>query len=62
MIKPITVTVELDTGAPERKRVTEFKVKTKDFEFVAESVPFSISDASRMFELALAVVNHDEKE
>lgn len=62
MIKPITVTVQLDTAAPERKRVTEFKVTTSDFEFIAESVPFSVSDASRMFELALAVLNHDEKE
>ena len=61
MIKPITVTVELDTGAPELMCVTEFKGKTEDYEFVADNVPFSIYDAARIFELALLVETHEKE-
>ena len=59
MKKTVTVTVELDTGVPGRDKVTGFKFNTDDYEFVAESVPFSIIDAMKSFYFALTI---NEKE
>lgn len=55
MKKTVTVTIELDTSVPGRDKVTGFKVNTDDYEFVAESVPFSIIDAMNMLNIALSI-------
>ena len=51
----VTVTIQLDTGVPGRDKVTGFKVNTDEYEFVAESVPFSIIDAMNMLNIALSI-------
>ena len=56
MKKTVTVTIELDTGVPGRDNVTGLKVNTGDYEFNAESVPFSIIDAMNMIYLALPLI------
>lgn len=58
MKKTITVTVELDTSAPDFARVTGFKAENGDIESVVETTPFSIEDAATLFDLTLRVLNH----
>lgn len=60
MKKTVAVTIEIDTDVPGRDKVTGFKVNTGDYEFDAESVPFSIIDAMNMLNIALTLINEKE--
>lgn len=55
MKKTVTVTIDIDTDVPGRDKVTGFKVNTDEYEFNAESVPFSIIDAMNMLNIALSI-------
>lgn len=55
MKKTVIVTIELDTDAPVSNQVTAWKVENGEYEFTAESVPFSIIDAMNMLNIALSI-------
>ena len=55
MKKTVIVTIELDPDAPGSDKVTGWKVNNGEYEFTAESVPFSIVDAMNMINLALSI-------
>lgn len=55
MKKTVIVTIEIDPGAPGSDKVTGCKVDTDEYEFTAESVPFSIIDVMNMLNFALSI-------
>lgn len=60
MKKTVIVTIELDPDAPGSDKVTGWKVDTGEYEFTAESVPFSIIDALNMISISLTLINEKE--